>query len=215
MATLTELAHNVLDHLFITEGAETPDASDSAKVLERLRKVLARLPEYGGGRRLVDGSATVSTTVRPDTRTICQASGLVITLPSDPEDGARVAVSLLTGTAQVKSGDRKLESATATLTISDNTTWIYRADSIDWVKVTSLADNAESPYGEDADSAIEFVTALECAPIFAVTIRPELAESIRDAKTFLRSKYSRPAEQNWAKSVPYSIQGPARLRSYR
>ncbi|MEL6859301.1 MAG: hypothetical protein AAFO74_13020 [Pseudomonadota bacterium] len=215
MATLTDLANGALQHIYVLEGGETAAAEDFAVSMKTLRQVLARLPEYGGGQKLVDVSTQISTEAVSDQRIICQGTGLVITLPEDPEDGARVAVSLLTGTADVKSTDRKLQGATATVTISADTTWIYRAPSIDWVAVTALSDTAASPYGDDSDSAIELITAMELAPKFSAQIGPELADSISEAKVFLRSKYNRPPEQNWRKSLPYSLQGPARLRSYR
>lgn len=215
MATLSEIATGALEQLYVLAGGETADADDQALALETLQQVLARLPEYGGGRKLVDVSTTISVDALPDQRVICQGSGLTITLPDDPEDGTRVAVALLTGTADVVSEDRKLENATATVTISSDTTWIYRADSIDWVRVTALTGGDNSPYSDDSDSALELVTALELAPKFEVRISPELANNIEEAKVFLRGKYSRPAEQSWRGSVPYSLQGPARLRSYR
>ena len=215
MATLTDLANGALEQLFVLASGETADADDLALSIKTLRQVLARLPEYGGGQKLVDVSTKISTDAVSDQRVICQGTGLVITLPEDPEDGARVGVSLLTGTADVKSADRKLQGATATVTISVDTVWIYRASSVDWVAVTALADGDASPYGDDSDNAIELITAMELAPKFEVPISRELAENISEAKVFLRSKYNRPPEQNWRKSLPYSLQGPARLRSYR
>ena len=215
MATLTDLATGALQQLYVLEGGETPSAEDFAVSLKTLRQVLARLPEYGGGRKLVDVSTEITTEARSDQRLICQTSGLVITLPSNPEDGSRVSVVPLTGTASVLSPDRKIENATATVPISVATTWIYRAARIDWVRVTDLADTDNSPYGDDCDSALEMITALEVAPKMAIEIGATLGESISDAKTFLRGKYARPAEQNWRKALPWSLQGPARLRSYR
>lgn len=215
MATLTEIATGALEQLFVLAGGETAEAEDQALALETLQQCLARLPEYGGGRRMVDVSTEISTKAVSDQRVICQGTGLTITLPENPEDGARVGVSLLTGTADIVSPDRKLEGATATVNISTDTVWIYRADSIDWVKVTALTGGSTSPYGDDCDSALELITAMELAPKFEVQIGGVLAENISEAKVFLRSKYSRPAEQSWQHSLPYSLQGPARLRSYR
>lgn len=215
MATLTDLANGALEQLFVLEAGETADANDLALALKTLRQVLARLPEYGGGQKLIDVSTKLSANAVSDQRVICQGTGLTITLPEDPEDGARVGVSLLTGTADVKSPDRKLEGATAAVTIGTDTVWIYRAASINWVKVTALADSDASPYGDDADSAIELITTMELAPKFEIPISGELAENITEARVFLRSKYTRPPEQRWRSSVPYSLQGPARLRSYR
>lgn len=215
MATLTDLANGALQHLYVLEGAESASSEDFAVAMKTLRQVLARLPEYGGGQKLVDVSTKISTEAVVDQRVICQGTGLVITLPEDPEDGSRVGISLLTGTADVKSPDRKLQGGTVTVTISTDTVWIYRAPSIDWVAVSALADTASSPYGDDSDSAIELITAMELAPKFSAQIDAALGENISEARVFLRSKYNRPPEQNWRKSLPYSLQGPARLRSYR
>lgn len=215
MTTLKDLAKGALSHLFVLEGQEEPEADELATALTTLRDVLARLPEYGGGRRLVDENATISVTANHDARLICAVSGLVITTPTEPKDGTRLAVAPLSGSVTVSSEDRKLESATASVVVSEPTTWVYRAEAIDWVKVTALADTDPSPYGDDCDSAIKYITAMEAADLFAAEITPALGRKIAEAQSYLRSKYHRPRDQDWRASAPYSVQGSNRLRGYR
>lgn len=215
MATLKDLAHGALKHLYIGVGGDPVAAEASSEALTVLRDVLARLPEYGGGRKLVDESIKLSVTAKPDARLICTVTGLTITLPPDPADGTRVSAVPLSGSASVISVDRRLEGATSSLSISADTAWTYRADQADWVKTTTLADNANSPFSDDSDSAIKYITAMELADVLSVEITAALASKIEDAKSFLRAKYYRPREEDWFKSVPYSVQGPNRLRGYR
>lgn len=215
MATLTEIANAALEHLFVLIAGETADADDLATAIKGVRRVVARLPEYGGGRALVEESTALSMVAKPDARVVCTVTGLTVTLPLDPADGARVAVAPLSGSADVKSTDRKLEAATSTVTVSDVTTWMYRADQIDWVKVTALADGDDAPYPDECEGALEHFSAMELSTKFEAPISNELAALIRESRAFIRAKYNRPRDQNWKDSVPYSVQGPNRLRGYR
>lgn len=215
MATVKTLAHEALDHLFITEGGEEPSAEDSAKAVSSMLRVLSRLPEYGGGRTLVDETVTEAVTAKPDGRYVVAVTGLTITLPADPQDGARVAVVPIAGSVTVKPDNRKVEGGTASLSVTDGTTWAYRADLADWVKVTDLSSGSESPWPASCDAALGHFCAKEAAAKFSAQITPELGMLISESEAFIRSKYVRPREQDWGASVPYSIQGPGRLRRYR
>lgn len=192
MATLTELATQALRKLFVVADGESPEVSDLSVALGHLRHVLARLPEYGGGRAMVERTTSESETVDADTRTISTVSGIVLTFPSTPRAGTRVGIAPLTGTATVKSLDRKIEGAAASVLVSLPSVWIYREDLIDWVLVTALSDTNDSPWPSDCDSALVDLTAMESAPAFQVSIGPELGAAIENSKAFLRAKYNRP-----------------------
>lgn len=215
MATVKDLAHEALDHLFVTEGAEEPAAEDSAKAVTSMLRVLSRLPEYGGGRALVDRTVSKSATAQPDGRLIVTLNGLTATMPADPQDGTRIAIVPLTGTVTVKPNNRKIENGTADISVTASTTWAYRSDLADWVKVSDLTGSSESPWPASCDAALGHFCAKESAPKFEARIGPELAELIMESETFVRSRYVRPRDQDWNKSVPYSVQGPGRLRRHR
>lgn len=216
MATLTDIATTALEHLFVLVGGETPSADDAALSLAAVQRVIARLPEYGGGRVLVDETWSESATAtKADARIITTVSGVSVPTPADPADGTRLAVVPLTGTASVSPTERKIEGATASVSVSAATSWVYRADLADWVRITSLTGSDSVPYSEDCEGALGYLAAREAAPSFEVSLSAELGRAIVESESFLRAKFSRPREQDWRASVPWSVTGPGRLRGFR
>lgn len=216
MATLNELAEDALRHLALLDGAETPEAEDQARALEALMRVVARLPEYGAGRALVDESVSVSPKETPqDVRLIVSVAGLTIPTPTDPDDGARFAVAPLAGAVSVTPKGRRLEGGLSALSISADTMWIYRADLADWVKSTSLTGQSQSPWPQDCDSALGQLAAEEVAPTLGIPVSADLGRLIEASRSFLRAKFGRPGRQDWSSIVPNSVSGPGRLRRYR
>lgn len=210
MATLNDIVAGAAEDLSLTVGGGSLTASDQAVILSCLQDVLARLPEYGAGRKLVERTTEASITLAEDQRVICVVSGLTITLPDSPRDGARASVIPITGTATVTPTCRKIEGSAASVTVSLPTVWAYRADLADWVKVTALVGADDSPWPGECDSALRHITAKMAAPKFEAQIGAELAVQIIEDETFLRAKYARPGNVDFSQVLPRSVLGPGR-----
>lgn len=211
MTTLNEIATDALQRLHVLEGGETPAAEDIAVAIQRLLQLVEELPEYGAGRKFTEATVERNTTAQEDERIICSVTGLTVTLPATPSDGARVSVVPITGTTTVTPTVRKLEGAAADQTISAATTWAYRADLADWVKVTDLTKNSDSPWPASCDNALGAIVAVETANEFGAEVSASLSASYQKGKAMLQAKYSRPRNVNFNAALPQSVRGPNRL----
>ena len=215
MATLNDIAVDALRRIHVLEAGETPEASDKGVAMDRLLQLVVELPEYGAGRRLTEATTAINTTAHEDERIICSVTGLTVTLPADPGDGARVSVVPLTGTATVTPTTRKIEGGTTSVSVTEATTWAYRADLADWVKVTALTSTSDSPWPSSCDSSLAAILAFEIMDEFGAEMSPGLSAAYPKAKNYLSSKYTRPRAVNFNSAVPHSVRGPGRLYRVR
>lgn len=210
MAKLNELATNALCELTVVAGGDTASAEDQAQALAALLRLVASLPEIGGGRQMVDAEADKSCQPVEDTRVIVTASGVTVTPPANPRLGARFGVVPLDVTATVGAGQRFIEGARADLSVTSPTTWAYNPDQANWVKVTGLIGTDESPWPAWMDHWISVLTARDAASSLSVPVPQILGPAIAAAEASLRAAFSRPARTNWAAAVPASAAGAAR-----
>src|SRR5690606_38163984 len=80
---------------------------------------------------------------------------ITVWLPSDPGPGSRIAIvdplgTLTSNTVTLDGNGRSIETA-LTVTPTTDTTWMYREDSGDWVRVTALTASDEMPFPSEYD----------------------------------------------------------------
>ena len=212
MATLSELATRALKELSLIVAGESADSADLSDAEDVILDLVVKLPEYGGGREMVDVETSISATAKAEQRVLCQAGSITITAPHSPRDGERFSVfPIAGGTITVTPYRRKIEDDTASLSVTANTTWAYRADLGDWVKVTALTNSSDSPYPAWCDLPLIHFTAMEIANQFEVPISPQLAAKIEASTALMSAKYSRPREVDFNSALPQSTRGPGRL----
>lgn len=216
MATLTDLATRSLQELEIIASGETPAAADLTLAVQALVDLCVLLPEVGAGRDMLDVETSSSRQAHEDERIICTVAGLTITTPMDPSDGARFSViPVAGGTITVTPYRRKIEGGSSDVSVTDATTWAYRADLADWVEVTALDGTDNSPWPDWCDQPLVHLGAEELAAAFSVDIKPALGVKIARSRMTLKTRYARPRERQWGDVMPFSIKGQGRFRRYR
>lgn len=207
MATLNELANEALEQLFVLSAGETPAPDEHAAVLSIVQRLIVSLPEIGGGRQLVDVESNTSCEPAEDTRVVVTSSGVTITPPSAPRNGARFGVIPIGVTVSVSAGSRYIQGSTLSLSVTTPTIWTYDPSAANWVKVTDLASTDQSPWPAWLDQHIAVLAARDAAPKVIDSISATLAANIARAEAALRTVFSRPAKANWAAAVPGSVRG--------
>lgn len=123
-------------------------------------------------------------------------SAETVTLPEFPEDGARFAVlkrdsSLSAVNVTLDANGRTIEGATSK-TLSDAylaKEWFYRADLGDWILISSLDADSESPFPYEFDDFLILSLAVRISPSAGVSTAPETMEYLRQQKSKLRARY--------------------------
>lgn len=210
MTTLRVLAEEALPLIRVAIQGEPVDAVSSATALAELIDLANELPEYGGGRFMTDVDTAVSRTALEDERVICSVGGLTITLPARPRDGARVSVVDTDGlfaasNVTLARNGRKIEGAAANKTLTTTGTWIYRADTQDWVALASLTGVSESPYPEALDGALKRLLCQRFAEHFGRDLTPSMLIQVEQAKSLIRARYRRIRDASPRQNMPSSL----------
>lgn len=212
MATLTDLAARALGELSLVVAGETPATEDAATALSVVLDLMTLLPEVGAGRDMQDREVTEACIAGEDQRVLCQVGGITVTTPYDPRDGARFAVlPIAGGTITVTPYRRTIEGGSVSLSVTTATVWYYRADQGDWVKVTALESDDDSPYPPWCDLPIVHLAAEELAAQYERPLPPALIIKIEASRSKLRGRFGRPRERDWGAMIPATVRGPGRL----
>lgn len=119
-----------------------------------------------------------------------------IYLPLQPANGCKVQVidlkgNFSTASLVLKGNGVKVENSTSITLSTDslNTSWFYRADVGNWVKITSLAEEDESPFPAVYDSLITILLAMRLNPQFAVAPDPQTQFTLKDLMKQFKADY--------------------------
>jgi hypothetical protein len=123
-------------------------------------------------------------------------AGQTLKLDPHPYEGQRLAIvdvggNLGTYNLILSGNGRNIEGAT-TVTLStngDSRHWLYRADTGNWVKVTTLLSSDTVPLPQEFDDYFITMLAMRLNPQFAQTTTPETSEILKRARTQLRDRY--------------------------
>jgi hypothetical protein len=97
----------------------------------------------------------------------------------------------------INGNGRLIEGATS-VTLNVNGTarqWMYRADTGNWVRISSLAAGDEMPFPQEFDDYFQVRLALRLVSRHSTSLAPESQLALRRAETQLRARYRRPRGQ--------------------
>lgn len=138
-----------------------------------------------------------------------------IYLHPTPQDGSRLSVidnggDFSTHNVTVNANGRKIESASSVIlsTAALNRSWFYRADLGQWVRISDLIADDESPFPREFDDLLITTLAVRLNPRFGIDTKKETAAVLGQMRTMFRARYKQKIEQ------PVEI-GLLRLRGNR
>jgi hypothetical protein len=198
MAANREIIKSAYVMAGVTDRMEEPAAELYSAGLEKLQDFIDGLDGYGIGRQLEDCSITTDVTAYDFERLlVAPAAAMTVTLPLDPQPGARVtvvdrALNFATYNVTVARNGRLLEGAAADQTLSSNganRTWFYREDLGDWKRVTDLTDGGDHPFPSAFDGGLKAILATLLAPEHGREVSETVQGQARNCLDQLGARY--------------------------
>lgn len=200
MTTLRQIIVDAFRESGITPVGGTPGADEHSEALRRLQNIIKQLfgNELGEQLRTINYENISNYTNLPtNVRIVFDSEGaLTLNLHKNPRDGARLAVidngaDFATNNITLDGNGRKIELAdTVTLnTNSLNREWFYRDDLGNWVRVTDLTANDESPFPAEFDDLLITLLAFRLNPRYGAETHQEMVEVLKDIRRRFRARY--------------------------
>lgn len=124
------------------------------------------------------------------------SSAQTVYLNPNPQAGARLTVvdvngSFATGNFTIKGNGRKIDGSTQTVLSVNNTNsqWFYREDLAEWVRVTALDTDSQSPFPTEFDEFLIISLAMRLHPRYQQQTAPETVQTWRRVKSQFRARY--------------------------
>ncbi len=152
------------------------------------------LYETYAGREYFETNMNVDPTLENDIRAMVATSGVTLTCPVTPVEGARFSVIPMGVTVTVAPNGRLLEGATSNVSVTSATEWIYRADTGNWVKMTELTGSTEIPFAGWMDGPLHILVGQHAAPAFEVDLSSR-AEAIKEGRGTIMTRIGRPRQR--------------------
>lgn len=119
-----------------------------------------------------------------------------------PYEGQRMAVADAANNLATRnltiSGNGRLVEGAASVVLNVNgmaRQWMYRGDTGNWVRITSLAAGDEMPFPIEFDDYFITRLAMRINPRHSVSLTKETLAALQRAETQLRARYRRPRRQ--------------------
>lgn len=152
-----------------------------------------------------DASSEIDSAYVPsNTRLLLNISApTTIYLPPNPRDGARFGIvdaagNLASYNVTIDANGRRIES-TATVVLNTNSLqrdWFYRADTGNWVKVTTFVDGDSSPLPEEFDDLLITYLAVRLNPRHGAESSAEMIEVLKRLRKIFKARYLQSSEQD-------------------
>lgn len=133
-----------------------------------------------------------------------QDAAKTVWLPLKPSDGSRMAISdphnrLATYPITLEPNGRTIEGADSLVLNTDglDTSWFYRAELSDWVRVTNLALTDEAPFPEDFD-AMQYI-------LLATRLVPPSGRKLNEMSAAILTEQRRQFLARYAQDAPLHI----------
>lgn len=211
MTTLSSIITAAYRESNLVAIVSTPSTLEQAEALSLLNSIILSVVGNEVGQELsdlmIDGefdqSEVVSDWCPENVRLICNLNGgRTVSLMPNPYEGQRVAVvdakgNFSTSNLVLDANGRKIEGA-ATLTLTTNSTasqWLYRADTANWTKITSLLSSDQMPFPVEFDDYFITRLAMRLNPRHGRNLAPETAQALVRAEQQIAARYRRPREQ--------------------
>jgi hypothetical protein len=195
----------------IVAKVTAPDTIEVAEGLALLNNLVLSVVGNEVGKELhdiavggaYDQSQFVSSWIPENARLVLNlGSARSVSAHPRPYDGQRMAIAdagnnLATRNLTLSGNGRLIEGATS-VTLNVNGTarqWMYRADTGNWVRISSLAAGDEMPFPQEFDDYFQVRLALRLVSRHSTSLAPESQLALRRAETQLRARYRRPRGQ--------------------
>lgn len=222
MTTIRTLVTDGMREAGIIGKGESPDAEDATEALRRVNSMYKSLfgNELGDPLKTVNyGSSGLSNTFAKDedfstaidTVYVPSNYRLVFNLGSaetlylnpNPRDGARFGVvdnagNLGTYNVTINGNGRNIE-ALGTLVLNTNSLtreWFYRADAGNWVRVSDLGLDDESPLPIEFDDLLTTLIAFRINPRYGAETDSNMVEVMKRIRRVFRSRYRQVNEKD-------------------
>lgn len=189
----------------------SPDTIEIAEALALLNAIILSAVGFEAGEDLADlnyggnydQSSACSPYVPANARLVLNLSAATtLNLHPQPYEGQRLAVAdaasnLATRNLILSGNGRTIEGATS-LTMStsgDSRQWLYRADTANWVKITSLVAADQMPFPVEFDTYFITRLAVELNPQHNTDTPQEVVETMQRSERKLRARYRKPRPQ--------------------
>lgn len=221
MTTLRQIIIDGLRESGIIGVGTTPDADEHDEGLRRLNNIIKSLFGTELGEPYADVNYGVNGLVNSYSKGLDRASDIdsayipknvrlifnngaakTLYLHPAPQDGSRLAIrdngsNLATFNVTLNANGRQIESANSVvLSTSDLTReWFYRADLGDWVRVTDLTANDQSPLPEEFDDLLMTLLALRLNGRYGADTGTDMMEILKRIRGIFRARYRQTSEQ--------------------
>jgi hypothetical protein len=189
---------------------QTPDTTEQSEALDFLNGILLSTIGNEAGGELGDLNVggeyddNITNWVPRDARLVLNLSGAQsLDLDPEPYEGQRLAIvdaatNLATYNLTLNGNGRKIEGATS-LVLSTNgmdRQWLYRADTANWVKITSLAASDTMPLPPEFDGYFVDMLAMDLSPSHSAQVPQQVLMSLQRRKQQIQARYRKPQRRN-------------------
>ncbi len=215
MTTVRQIVTDALRESGIIPVGETPEADEHEEAVRRLNTLIQSFLgnelgdpylNYSYGKSgltnqyatALDAASLFDTTFLPaNSRVVFNIDeSVTVYLDPNPQDGARLQIidnldNFATYPVTVNANGRQIESA-ASVTLSvdgTNSEWFYRADLGDWVLVSELTDDSDSPFPGAFDDMLVTMLAIRLNPRYGVETREETNAMMSRVRAQFKARY--------------------------
>jgi len=220
MTTTSEIIKSAFREANLIPIGQTPSSDEQSEALSRLNSIIDSVMGFEAGERLKDwlvqGGPTDGVTyfwssadwekVRQNSRILANLSTAdTIYLPANPNNGARIQVvdigaNFATYNLTLDPNSRMIEGSTSPVVLSTNgtnTTWLYRADTGNWVKLTDMAVDltsdpvidTELPFPRKYDDMFITMLAVRLNPRFGQGLSQLTIATLERSRGQFRAEY--------------------------
>jgi hypothetical protein len=189
----------------------TPSTNEITEALARLNSlILSTVGNEAGGELhditvggAYDQSQFLSSWIPDNSRLILNlAAARSFFLHPHPYEGQRIAIAdagnnLSTRNLTLTGNGRTIEAASSVVLATNGLArqWLYRGDTGNWVKISSLASSDEMPLPEEFDDYFITMLALRINPRHGAKMSQESMAALTRQRDMIRARYRRPRAQ--------------------
>ncbi len=216
MTTIRQIITDAYREGGLVQIGLTPEAEELDEGLRKLQSLIRSLygNEMGNPYRLVgygvppgasshakwtDSSSVIDRTYVPhNTRLFVHlTSAKTVNLNPSPNDGDRFAVidvsqNFASTPLTIDGNSKNIEGGSSIVLNEDgiNREWIYRADLGEWVRITEITTNSQSPFPPEFDDFLITLLALRLNPRYQAQTAPETVSELQRMRRQFRARYA-------------------------
>lgn len=213
MTIVTEIIEEAFRESGLTNELQSATPTQTKQALGRLQTLISTVYGFEVGDQLIDWPVGIEgvdsitelawgaeqwTNPRENVRLIAGSNAAqTIFLPSNPDDGARIALidpsSRLEAAPITLNGNGRTIEGTPDLIVNINgtrKTWFYRADLGNWTSISPLTYTDEFPFPPEFDTYFITMLATRISPTYGVGLSPQTVSALERNRTRLRARYT-------------------------